>query len=37
MAVVEQLFDTNFLFVWRATALLAGDHPYRDFCRLGRR
>jgi hypothetical protein len=32
---VEQLFDTNFLFVWQATALLAGDHPYRDFFEWG--
>jgi hypothetical protein len=34
-AVVEQLFDTNFLFVWQATALLAGDRPYRDFYEMG--
>lgn len=34
-AVVEQLFDTNFYFVWQATALLAGDHPYRDFYEMG--
>ena len=33
--VVEQLFDTNFLFVWQGTALLAGDHPYRDFYEMG--
>ena len=34
-SVVEQLFDTNFYFVWQATALLAGDHPYRDFYEMG--
>jgi len=34
-SVVEQLFDTNFLFVWQATALLKGDHPYRDFYEMG--
>src|SRR5262245_15928848 len=33
--VVEQLFDTNFLFLWEATAMLAGDHPYRDFYEMG--
>jgi hypothetical protein len=34
-SVVEQLFDTNFYFVWQATALLAGDRPYRDFYEMG--
>jgi len=34
-SVVEQLSDTNFYFVWQATALLAGDHPYRDFYEMG--
>ena len=34
-SVVEQLFDTNFYFVWQGTALLAGDHPYRDFYEMG--
>src|SRR5262245_13682869 len=34
-SMVEQLFDTNFYFVWQATALLAGDHPYRDFYEMG--
>lgn len=33
--VVEQLFDTNFYVLWEATALLAGDHPYRDFYQMG--
>jgi hypothetical protein len=27
--VAEQIFDTNFYVLWEATALLAGDHPYR--------
>src|SRR6266487_560622 len=31
----EQLVDTNFLFLWEATPLLAGDHPYRDFYEMG--
>jgi hypothetical protein len=31
----EQLFDTNFYSLWEATALLAGDHPYRDFFEWG--
>ena len=31
----EQLFDTNFLFLWETTPLLAGDHPYRDFYEMG--
>lgn len=34
-SVVEQLFDTNFYVLWEATALLAGDHPYRDFYQMG--
>jgi hypothetical protein len=33
--VVEQLFDTNFYVLWEATALLAGDRPYRDFYLMG--
>lgn len=33
--VVEQVFDTNFYVLWEATALLAGDHPYRDFFQTG--
>jgi hypothetical protein len=31
----QQLFDTNFYSLWEATALLAGDHPYRDFFEWG--
>jgi len=30
-----QVFDTNFYSLWEATALLAGDHPYRDFFEWG--
>lgn len=30
-----QIFDTNFYTLWEATALLAGDHPYRDFFEWG--
>lgn len=31
LTVDSQLFDTNFHTLWEATALFAGDHPYRDF------
>lgn len=31
----HQIFDTNFYSLWEATALLAGDHPYRDFFEWG--
>jgi hypothetical protein len=31
ITVDAQLFDTNFHTLWEATALFAGDHPYRDF------
>jgi type IV secretory pathway VirB2 component (pilin) len=31
----SQLYDTNFQFVAEGTALLAGDHPYRDFYEWG--
>jgi hypothetical protein len=31
ITVDSQLFDTNFHTLWEATALFAGDHPYRDF------
>ncbi len=31
----HQIFDTNFYTLWEATALLAGDHPYRDFFEWG--
>src|ERR1051325_5267672 len=34
-SVVEQVFDTNFYVLWEAPALLAGDHPYRDFYQMG--
>ena len=35
LSVPSQLFDTNFYSLWEATALLAGDHPYRDFFEWG--
>jgi 4-amino-4-deoxy-L-arabinose transferase-like glycosyltransferase len=31
----SQIYDTNFYSLWEATALLAGDHPYRDFYEWG--
>ena len=31
----RQIYDTNFYVLWESTALLAGDHPYRDFFQLG--
>ncbi|MBI4486221.1 MAG: hypothetical protein HY655_09445 [Acidobacteria bacterium] len=31
----HQIYDTNFYSLWEATALLAGDHPYRDFFEWG--
>jgi hypothetical protein len=31
LTVDYQRFDTNFHTLWEATALFAGDHPYRDF------
>ena len=31
----DQLHDTNFYSLFEATALLAGDHPYRDFFEWG--
>lgn len=31
----SQLYDTNFYYLAGATALLAGDHPYRDFYEWG--
>jgi hypothetical protein len=34
-AVVEQVYDANFYVLWEATALLAGDRPYRDFYLAG--
>ncbi len=30
-----QIYDTNFYTLWESTALLAGDHPYRDFFEWG--
>src|SRR5512132_1545493 len=30
-----QIYDTNFHGLWEATALLSGDHPYRDFFEWG--
>ena len=33
--VSNQLHDSNFVFLWEATGLLAGDHPYRDFFEWG--
>ena len=30
-----QIHDTNFYTLWEATALLTGDHPYRDFFEWG--
>ena len=31
----SQIYDTNFYMLWEATAILAGDHPYRDFFEWG--
>jgi hypothetical protein len=31
----NQIYDTNFYTLWEATALLKGDHPYRDFFEWG--
>jgi len=28
-------FDSNFYTLWEATALIAGDHPHRDFFEWG--
>ncbi len=30
-----QLYDSNFVSLWEGAALLAGDHPYRDFYEWG--
>lgn len=35
LTVEVQMFDTTFYALWEATALLAGDHPYRDFYEWG--
>lgn len=31
----SQILDANFVHLWEATALLAGDHPYRDLFEWG--
>ena len=31
----DQIYDSNLLHLFEATALLAGDHPYRDFYEWG--
>lgn len=31
----SQIYDTNLYVLWEASALLAGDHPYRDFFEWG--
>lgn len=31
----SQIYDTNYSALWEAAALLAGDHPYRDFYEWG--
>lgn len=33
--VAEQIFDANLQVLWEAIAMLAGDHPYRDFYLTG--
>lgn len=35
MTAHTQIYDTNFMTLWEATALLNGDHPYRDFFEWG--
>jgi hypothetical protein len=35
LTAYDQLYDTNFYSLFEATALLAGDHPYRDFYEWG--
>lgn len=35
LTAYQQIYDTNFYSLWEATALLAGDHPYRDFYEWG--
>lgn len=35
LAARSQIYDTNFYLLWEAVALLAGDHPYRDFFEWG--
>ena len=31
----RQIYDSNLVFLFEATAMLAGDHPYRDFFEWG--
>jgi hypothetical protein len=31
----RQIYDTNFYVLWEYVALMAGDHPYRDFFQFG--
>jgi hypothetical protein len=35
LTAAEQIYDTNFYSLWEATAILSGDHPYRDFFEWG--
>jgi hypothetical protein len=35
LTAAHQIYDTNFYTLWEATALMAGDHPYRDFFEWG--
>ena len=35
LAAESQMYDTNFYLLWEAAALLAGDHPYREFFEWG--
>jgi hypothetical protein len=35
LTAAHQIYDTNFYTLWEATALTAGDHPYRDFFEWG--
>jgi hypothetical protein len=35
LTVYQQIHDTNFYSLFEATALLSGDHPYRDFFEWG--
>jgi hypothetical protein len=35
LTVSSQLYNSNLLMLGEATALLAGDHPYRDFFEIG--
>jgi hypothetical protein len=35
LTATDQIYDTNFYTLWESTAVLAGDHPYRDFFEWG--